>query len=63
MSQAMNVKDEIRKLVDELPEDCTWDDAMYRIYVRQTVEAGLEDVAAGRTVSHDAVRREFGLES
>ena len=62
MSQAASVKDEIKKLIDELPEDCTWSDAMYRIHVRQAIEAGLEDVVAGRTVSHEDARREFGLD-
>ncbi len=34
---------------------------MYRIYVRQKIEAGLADLTAGRTHSHEAVRREFGV--
>ena len=63
MSQATSVKDEIRRLIDELPDDCTWDDAMYRIYVRQVIEAGLADVTAGRTVSHEDIHHEFGLDS
>jgi predicted transcriptional regulator len=34
---------------------------MYRVYVRQKIEAGLADIAAGRTHSHEAMRREFGV--
>jgi predicted transcriptional regulator len=34
---------------------------MYRIYVRQAVEAGLRDSEAGRTVSVDEVRARFEL--
>ena len=45
-----NVKADARRLIDELPEDATWEDLMYRIYVRQAIEAGLDDVAAGRTL-------------
>lgn len=32
---------EARSLIDQLPENSTWDDLMYEIYVRQAVEAGL----------------------
>jgi len=57
----IKVKNEAKRLVEELPEDATWDDLMYRIYVRQAVEAGLRDSDAGRTVSVDEVRARFGL--
>ena len=55
------IKHEARRLVEELPENATWDDLMYRIYVRQAVEAGLHDSEAGRTMSVDEVRARFGL--
>ncbi len=57
------VLDEARRLVEQLPEDATWDDLLYQIYVRQSVEAGLADVRAGRLVSSDEVRRRLGLPS
>jgi len=50
------VKDEARRLVEALPDDATWDDVMYRLYVRQSIERGLADSDAGRTVSQDDVR-------
>ena len=56
-----NVKEEARKLVDNLPEDVTWDDLMYQIYVRQTIEAGLADSEAGRVIDVEDVRKRFGL--
>ena len=56
-----NVKAEARRLIEELPEDATWEDLMYRIYVRQAIEAGLADVAAGRTLDIKEVRARFGL--
>ncbi len=57
----MKVKEEAHRLIEELPEDATWDDLMYRIYVRQAIEAGLEDSQSGRTVEVDEVRARFGL--
>jgi len=47
------------ELVRSLDEQSTWDDVMYQIYVRQKIEAGLEDLRAGKTHSHAAIRREF----
>lgn len=54
-----NVKAKALKLVRELPASSSWDDLMYRIYVRQKIEAGLDDLQAGRAHSHAAIRREF----
>ena len=59
--QDVSVKKEAKRLVDELPDDATWDDLMYRIYVRQSIEAGILDADAGRVVSVDEVRARFGL--
>ena len=56
-----NIKQEAYRLVENLPEDATWDDLMYQIYVRRAIEAGLEDSEAGRTVDVKEVRARFGL--
>jgi predicted transcriptional regulator len=56
-----NVKQEAPRLVDNLPENATWDDLMYEIYVRQAIEAGLADSEAGRTLDVKEVRAKFGL--
>jgi hypothetical protein len=58
--QATNVKDEARRIVEDLPEDASWDDLMYKIYVRQAaIEAGLADSEVGRTVDVRDVRAQF----
>jgi predicted transcriptional regulator len=59
--EAVNVKEEARRLVEKLPEDATWDDVMHEIYVRQSIEAGLADAEAGRLTSVEDVRSKFGL--
>lgn len=53
------VKEQAKQLIEQLPEQATWDDLMYEIYVRQKIEAGLEDVRQGRVVSHEEVKRHF----
>lgn len=56
-----SIKPEAHRLVENLPENATWDDLMYQIYVRQAIEAGLEDSEAGRIVDIKEVRARFGL--
>ena len=55
-----NVKDEARKIIDGLPESATWEDLIYRLYVREAVEAGIADADAGRVVDVAEVRAEYG---
>lgn len=59
--QTTSIKEEAKQLIESLPENSTWDDLMHEIYVRQTIEAGLADSAAGRTMSVEDVRAQFGL--
>lgn len=56
------VKHEAEQLVRDLPEQASWDDLMYEIYVRQKVEDGLRAVDEGRVLSHDEVKRRFALD-
>lgn len=56
-----SLKSRAMTLVRTLPANSSWDDLMYRIYVRQKIEAGLADLRAGRVHSHASIRREFGL--
>ena len=58
---AANIKEEARRLIESLPDDSTWEDLMYTIYVRTTIEAGLADSEADRVTDVEKVREEFGL--
>ena len=53
------VKEEAKKLINNLPDEITWDDLMYEFYVRQKIEMGLKDIEEGRVVSHENVIKEF----
>lgn len=59
--QTNNIKKQAYHLLEKLPDNATWDDLMYEIYVRQTLEAGIEDSKAGRTTDVKEVRAKFGL--
>ena len=58
-----NVKEEAKRLIDNLPESMTWDDLMHEIYVRQSIEAGLADSEARKVTDVSEVRAKFGLQS
>jgi hypothetical protein len=49
------------EIVDRLPDGATWDDLMHEIYVREAVERGLADIAAGRVTELGEVRARYGL--
>ena len=38
------LKTEAHNLIDRLPDDASWDDLMYQIYVRQAIEAHLDEL-------------------
>ncbi len=55
------IKEQAKELIDKLPEDATWEDLMYTIYVRKSIEAGLDDVAHGRVKPAEDIRQKYGL--
>jgi predicted transcriptional regulator len=54
-----SVKEAARQIIENLPDQATWDDLMYELYVKQKIEEGLSDIEGGRTVPHEQVKREL----
>ena len=50
-------KEAARYLIDRLPDQATWEDIMYELYVKQKIEAGLKAVEEGRTIPHEEMKR------
>ena len=46
-------------MVRALPEDATYEDAQYRLYVLEKIHRGLESLNANGGVPHDAARARF----
>jgi hypothetical protein len=59
----MAVKQEVRRIAEDLPEDATWDDVMEQVYVIQAIEAVLKANKEGRRRTDDEVRKSYGLPS
>lgn len=53
------VKQDIVRVVQDLPEDATVEDAIERLYFLAKVERGLEQSEAGNTISHDEIKSRF----
>ena len=50
-------KEEVSKLLAKLPDDCTYEDIQYHLYVIQKVERGLRDAKEGRVLSQEDVEK------
>lgn len=52
----MSAKESAQQVINQLPEQASWDDIMYELYVKQKIEAGMKAVEEGRTVPHEEVK-------
>ena len=50
-------KEEVRKLLDTLPEEASFEDIHYHIYVQQAIRRGLEAAERGDLVDQDEIER------
>lgn len=58
---ASGIKEEAKRVIDELPDDATWNDIAYVFELRRKIERGLAEAEAGKGISLEEMRRRFGL--
>jgi len=51
----VQAKHEALRLIQALPEDCTFEDIQYHLYIREAFEEGMRDVDAGRVLDQQEV--------
>jgi hypothetical protein len=51
----------LQEALDTLPDDATVEEAIERLLFLAKIEQGLAEVDAGRTMSHEEVRKRLGL--
>jgi hypothetical protein len=61
MSEATHIKEEARRLVEELPAEATWNDFARLVIERQRVEEGIDDLDAGTTWTSDQIREKLRI--
>ena len=52
-----SVKDQMVRLIQEQPEDSSYDEILRELAFARMVERGLEDSKAGRAISHEEMKR------
>jgi predicted transcriptional regulator len=55
-------KEEAISLITRLPDEASWDDIMYEMYVKKKIEMGIKAAVEGRVVPHEEVKRIFSVE-
>lgn len=57
-SSQTSVKEQMVEIIEDQPEDSSFDEILRELAFARMIDRGLEDVEQGRTVSHEEVRRE-----
>ncbi|MCL2248587.1 MAG: hypothetical protein FWC13_04895 [Oscillospiraceae bacterium] len=52
-------KQEVLDLINTMPDDVTFADLLYNLYIMNNITGGIEDIEAGRVHTHDEVKRIF----
>jgi predicted transcriptional regulator len=50
-------KEEVRRMLDQIPDDATFEDIQYHIYVREKIERGLKDIQEGHLLSQEEIEQ------
>lgn len=55
-SKLMNPKRSTSKLLKDLPDDCSYEDIQYHLYVMQKIERGLSDAENAKTYTTEEMK-------
>lgn len=54
-----DIKEDLINIASKLPENATYSDAMYELYVRMKIAKGKEAVRLGKMISHEELKKRF----
>ena len=52
------VKEEAQKIIQNLPDDCTYEDIQYHLYVVEKIKNGINRAENGEVSSHQEAKKE-----
>jgi poly-D-alanine transfer protein DltD len=58
-SKTISPKRKVSRLLKDLPDNCTYEDIHYHLYVLQKVEKGLNDIEKGNVYTHEEVKKKL----
>lgn len=53
------IKNEVKKMIDNLPDDCTLEEIQYTLYVQSKLLKAMDDVDHGRTLDAEEMNKRF----
>ena len=51
------VKETAKQVIDRLPDQASWEDILYELYVKQKVETGLATMTEGKIITHEEAKQ------
>lgn len=54
------IRQKVHLLADQLPPDATWEDVLYQVALRRSIEKGLAEADAGLLIPVEELLREYG---
>lgn len=53
-------KDEVRKLLERLPNDASFEDIQYQVYLLDEIARGSDEIESGDGIEHEEAKRRLG---
>ena len=57
----MTVKEQVRKMIEQLPDECSVEDVQYQLFLIEKVRRGLKSIDEGKGIPHEQVRKQFAM--
>lgn len=51
------VKKEVQAMLKKLPDDCTYEDIQYHLYVLEKIQRGIKSLDEGKGIPHEEARK------
>ncbi len=53
----ITAKEDVRKMLHQIPDDASYEDIQYHIYVQEKIRHGLKDIEEGHVLDQEEVER------
>jgi predicted transcriptional regulator len=57
MTDMPSAKEEVRRILEDLPDDASWEDIQYSIYVRERIERGRREADEGKVIDQEEIEK------
>ena len=55
----MNIKDEVKSILEELPDNCTLEDVQYHLYVAEKIRKGMDRADQEGTKTQEEMEKKY----